>query len=87
MGVRGSALSTVLARIYMAAVLVYAAWAHESNRGHALFTHWPAPDWTRIRALLELGLPAASQVVLEVAAFGAVDRHGVAPQPNRARHA
>ncbi|MFZ0272483.1 MAG: MATE family efflux transporter [Acidobacteriaceae bacterium] len=71
LGVRGSAMSTVIARIYMAAVLVYAAWAHESGRGHALFTHWPAPDWSRIRALLQLGLPAASQVVLEVAAFGA----------------
>jgi MATE family multidrug resistance protein len=71
MGVRGSALSTCGARIYMAAVLVYAAWAHESRRGHGLFARWPAPDWNRIRALLHLGLPAASQVVLEVAAFGA----------------
>ena len=71
LGVRGSAISTVFARVYMAAVLVYAAWAHENRRGHALFTHWPGPDWTRIRALLKLGLPAASQVVLEVAAFGA----------------
>lgn len=71
MGVRGSALSTCGARIYMAAVLVYAAWAHESKRGHRLFAHWPAPVWARIRALLHLGLPAASQVVLEVAAFGA----------------
>jgi multidrug resistance protein, MATE family len=72
LGVRGSALSTCAARVYMAAVLVYAAWAHENRRGHALFAHWPAPQWTRIRALLALGLPAASQVVLEVAAFGAV---------------
>lgn len=71
LGVRGSALSTVLARIYMAAVLVYAAWAHENRRGHALFARWPGPDLDRIRALLRLGLPAASQVVLEVAAFGA----------------
>ena len=71
MGVRGSALSTCGARIYMAAVLVYAAWAHESKRGHSLFAHWPVPDWNRIRALLHLGLPAASQVVLEIAAFGA----------------
>jgi multidrug resistance protein, MATE family len=71
MGVRGSAISTCAARVYMAAVLVYAAWAHESKRGHALFVHWPGPDWARIRALLALGLPAASQVVLEVAAFGA----------------
>jgi multidrug resistance protein, MATE family len=71
LGVPGSALSTCIARVYMAGVLVYAAWAHESDRGHALFAHWPAPDWARIRALLALGLPAASQVVLEVAAFGA----------------
>jgi MATE family multidrug resistance protein len=71
LGVAGSALSTVFARIYMAAVLVYAAWAHENGRGHPLFARWPRPDWIRIRALLQLGLPAASQVVLEVAAFGA----------------
>lgn len=71
LGVRGSALSTCGARVYMAAVLVYAAWAHESERGHALFAHWPAPDWERLRILMKLGLPAASQVVLEVAAFGA----------------
>jgi MATE family multidrug resistance protein len=71
MGVRGSALSTCAARVYMAAVLVWAAWRHESKRGHALFEHWPGPDWNRLRELLRLGLPAGSQVVLEVAAFGA----------------
>lgn len=71
MGVRGSAISTVVARIYMAAVLVYFAWQHERRRGHPLFAHWPGPDWSRIRVLLDLGVPAASQVVLEVAAFGA----------------
>jgi len=70
MGVRGSAISTVVARIYMAAVLVYFAWQHERRRGHPLFAHWPGPDWSRIRVLLDLGVPAASQVVLEVAAFG-----------------
>jgi multidrug resistance protein, MATE family len=71
MGVRGSALSTCAARVYMAGVLVWAAWRHESKRGHALFEHWPGPDWNRLRELLRLGLPAGSQVVLEVAAFGA----------------
>jgi len=70
LGVRGSAISTCAARVYMAAVLIYAAWAHERSRGHRLFAHWPGPDWTRIRALLKLGIPAAFQVVLEVAAFG-----------------
>jgi multidrug resistance protein, MATE family len=72
MGVRGSALSTCAARVYMAGVLVWAAWRHESKRGHALFAHWPGPDWDLLRELLRLGLPAASQLVLEVAAFGAV---------------
>ncbi|MBT9330589.1 MATE family efflux transporter [Paracidobacterium acidisoli] len=71
LGVRGSAISTCVARLYMAAVLIFAAWAHERKRGHALFAHWPGPDWKSIRSLLRLGLPAASQVVLEVAAFGA----------------
>ena len=41
MGVRGSALSTCVARIYMAAVLVWWAWRHERERGHPLFAHWP----------------------------------------------
>jgi len=71
LGVRGSAYSTVVSRVYMAGVLVFFAWQHERRRGHPLFAHWPAPDWTRIRSLLHLGVPAASQVVLEVAAFGA----------------
>jgi multidrug resistance protein, MATE family len=71
LGVRGSALSTVFSRIYMAAVLVYFAWRHERGRGHPLFAHWPGPDWGRVRVLLNLGVPAALQVVLEVAAFGA----------------
>jgi MATE family multidrug resistance protein len=55
----------------MAAVLMYFAWRYERRRGHPLFAHWPGPDWARIRALLSLGVPAAFQVVLEVAAFGA----------------
>ena len=71
MGVRGSAYSTVVSRIYMAAVLVFFAWQHERRRGHPLFLHWPGPDWARIRSLLGLGVPAAFQVILEVAAFGA----------------
>src|SRR5271165_1835719 len=71
LGVNGSALSTVVSRIYMAAVLMYFAWRYERDRGHPLFAHWPGPDWLRIRTLLNLGVPAAFQVVLEVAAFGA----------------
>ena len=71
MGLSGSALSTCLARVYMAAVLVYASWHNERGRGHPLFAQWPGLQWDRIRSLLKLGLPSAAQIVLEVGAFGA----------------
>jgi MATE family multidrug resistance protein len=71
MGVRGSALSTVLARIYMAGFLVAVAWWHERKRGFNLFAGWPAPDWLRIRRILGLGGPAAVQLMFEIGAFSA----------------
>jgi MATE family multidrug resistance protein len=70
MGLKGSAVSTCLARIYMAVVLVFFAWQHERRRGHPLFAHWPLPHWQQLRALVALGAPAAGQIVLEVGAFG-----------------
>jgi MATE family multidrug resistance protein len=70
MGLKGSAVSTCLARIYMAAVLIFFAWQHERRRGHPLFAHWPMPHWKQLRALVALGAPAAGQIVLEVGAFG-----------------
>ena len=70
MGGRGSALSTCVARTYMAAVLIWQAWKYERERGHPLFARWQG---VRVKALLQLvrlGLPSASQMVLEVGAFG-----------------
>src|SRR5580698_8623171 len=52
MGVRGSALSTVIARIGMAVSLTGFAWRYERKRGHPLFKHWAGPQWTRIRQLI-----------------------------------
>jgi multidrug resistance protein, MATE family len=69
MGVRGSALSTCLARVYMAAVLIWWAWKHERDRGHPLFAHWPGLRPAQFRRLLQLGWPAASQMLFEVGAF------------------
>ncbi|MDX6459454.1 MAG: multidrug resistance protein family [Acidobacteriaceae bacterium] len=69
MGVRGSALSTCVARVYMAAVLVWWAWKHERERGHPLFAHWPGLRPAQFRRLLVLGWPAASQLLFEVGAF------------------
>ena len=69
MGVRGSALSTVVARTYMAGVLIWWAWKHERDRGHPLFAHWPGLRPAQFRHLLQLGWPAASQMLFEVGAF------------------
>jgi MATE family multidrug resistance protein len=69
MGVSGSALSTVIARISMALSLMAFAWRYERQRGHPLFKHWAGPQWTRIKQLIRLGLPAAGQIILEVGAW------------------
>jgi len=71
MGVRGSALSTVVARILMAVSLMGFAWRYERQRGHPLFQHWARPQLQRIRQLCRLGLPAAAQIILEVGAWNA----------------
>ncbi|MBV9032903.1 MAG: polysaccharide biosynthesis C-terminal domain-containing protein, partial [Acidobacteriaceae bacterium] len=70
-GVKGSALSTVMARLYMAAVLALCIWWLDERRGRRGKTGiFRKPDWKRLRTLFGLGLPAATQILLEIAAFG-----------------
>jgi multidrug resistance protein, MATE family len=71
MGITGSGWSTCLARVYMAVVLLITLAYVESQRG--------IPDWRgslgidlkRVWALLRLGAPAATQILLEIGAFSA----------------
>jgi MATE family multidrug resistance protein len=69
LGVDGSAISTCVARVAMAAALLVFAWRYERKRGHPLFRHWAAPQMDRLRKLARLGAPAAGQIVLEVGAW------------------
>jgi len=69
MGVDGSALSTVISRLFMALALVGFAWRYERKRGHPLFRHWAGPSLRKIQQLIRLGAPAAGQIVLEVGAW------------------
>jgi MATE family multidrug resistance protein len=72
LGVEGAAWATVAARVYMAAFL-FAAIVLEHRRRGSAHPHVPwafEPD--RIRRLVGLGLPAASQVTVEVGVFAAV---------------
>lgn len=69
LGVDGSAISTCVARVAMAATLLGFAWRYERSRGHPLFRHWAAPQWERLRTLVRIGAPAAGQILLEVGAW------------------
>ena len=66
LGVAGSAWATVAARIVMACVLLATILYRERWRPFA-----GRVELTRVRRLLALGLPAASQVTLEVGVFAA----------------
>jgi MATE family multidrug resistance protein len=69
LGVNGSAISTVFARIAMAAALLGFAWRYERSRGHPLFRHWAGVQAAQLKRLLRLGAPAAGQILLEVGAW------------------
>ncbi|HKE84922.1 MAG TPA: MATE family efflux transporter [Vicinamibacterales bacterium] len=70
LGVEGSAWSTTLARIYMA-LFLYVAILIEHRRRREHIDVPLAPDAARVRRLVTLGFPAASQVALEVGVFAA----------------
>jgi MATE family multidrug resistance protein len=70
MGTDGSAWATFAARVYMAGGLISCALYYDRARRSGLF-HVPlAPEWPRLARLLKLGIPAATQVVLEIGVFG-----------------
>jgi multidrug resistance protein, MATE family len=69
LGVNGSAISTCIARVGMAAAMLAFAWRYERKRGHPLFAHWAGPELKRLKHLVRLGAPAAGQILLEVGAW------------------
>ncbi len=71
LGVAGSALSTCFARVYMALVLAFFIWWFERGLRPGFRNLLQKPDWPRLKRLLHLGFPAATQILLEVGAFGA----------------
>jgi MATE family multidrug resistance protein len=72
MGLEGSGWSTTVARAYMAAVLLAAIVWHERKSGNLLFRMSWKPDVARLLRLLDLGLPAALQILIEGGLFGVI---------------
>jgi MATE family multidrug resistance protein len=71
LGVVGSAWATTAARVYMATFLYLAIRLEHGRRAHHLGRVDLGIDPHRIRRLVTLGFPAASQVALEVGVFAA----------------
>ena len=69
LGVTGSAWSTCIARVYMASCLFVVIRREHRRRGAAHPHVSFAVDAERLRRLLALGAPAASQITLEVGVF------------------
>lgn len=71
MGLPGSALATLIARIYLAGVLLAAVLYYDARRKTGLLHAPRAVDRSRIWHMMQLGFPAASTVALEVGVFAA----------------
>ncbi len=71
LGVAGSAYSTVMARLYMALLLIGCVWWFERGQPIRRASLWRHPDWARMLRLVRIGLPAATQILLEIGAFAA----------------
>ncbi len=79
LGVSGAAWATLLSRVYMLAALAVAIWWTDQRTAAAMaaadqhhHSVWRVPrliDPARLRRLLTLGLPAASQMLAEVGVF------------------
>ena len=71
MGITGSGWATCVARIYMAGVLAVTLLWVESKRSLPRWAGAVRIDLRRVTALLKLGAPAATQILLEIGAFAA----------------
>lgn len=85
MGAEGSGWATCTSRVYLAAVL--AVYALYQGRENGLLRAPLRPDLDRIRRLIALGFPAASQLTLEIGVFAAATAIiGTLDAPSLAAH-
>lgn len=71
LGAAGAGWATLVASVYMTGFLLTAVLLHDREERGALRTLPWVPDPARLRRLVALGLPAAGQLVVEVAVFAA----------------
>jgi len=71
-GVVGAAVSTALARVYLAAFAGTAVWWVDRRHGYGLRRTERSLDWSRVQRLVRLGAPVGGQIFVEIAIFAAV---------------
>jgi multidrug resistance protein, MATE family len=71
-GVVGAAVSTSLARVYLAAFVGIAVWWVDRRHSYGLKQAEWKLDWTRLRRLVALGGPVGGQIFVEISIFAAV---------------
>ena len=71
MGTTGSAVATLLSRLYLAAALLVSVVRYDKRHHISLFSISWRPKKRSLTRLLRLGVPAATQVTLELGAFAA----------------
>ena len=71
MGTTGSAVATLVSRIYLAAALLVSVVSYDRRHHISLFSVTWKPKRKSLARLLRLGLPAATQVTLELGVFAA----------------
>ena len=71
-GVVGAAVSTALARVYLAAFVGAAVWWVDRRHGYGLRRAERVLDWARVRKLVGLGAPVGAQIFVEIAIFATV---------------
>jgi MATE family multidrug resistance protein len=69
MGITGSGWSTCWARVYMAVVMLITLLYVESKRNLSVWMNEIGIDLRRVWELLKLGMPSATQILLEIGAF------------------
>jgi MATE family multidrug resistance protein len=75
-GVTGAAVSTAVARVYLAAFVGVAVWWVDRRHGYGLRAGMDAAsrvvDFSRLRRLVQLGAPVGGQIFVEISIFAAV---------------
>ena len=69
MGLEGSALASVLTGILTLGVYVAAIQSDRKLRRYHIFGRWWRPEWTRLRDMLQIGIPIAAIIVAEGGLF------------------